>query len=155
MKNIIAKSSILLAIVFILIYLMCYFFKIHFNTTFSMPLGIYKEVENNIITKNDIVILKVPKKKEILLKKVIATKGDFVEVNASGIFINKIFIPNSAIFKVDSNNNPLEFNPIKYTLKDNEIFVKGEHIKSYDSRYFGVVNIINNKVKKVTPVLIF
>ncbi|MCV3371727.1 S26 family signal peptidase [Campylobacter lari] len=134
---------------------MCYFFKIHFNTTFSMPLGIYKEVKNNMIAKNDIVIFTIPQKKEILLKKVIATKGDFVEVNASGVFINKIFIPNSTIFKVDSNNNPLEFSPIKHILKDNEIFVKGVHVKSYDSRYFGVVNIINNEVKKVIPVLIF
>ncbi|WP_291950025.1 conjugal transfer protein TraM [Campylobacter sp.] len=58
MKNIFAKSSIILAIVFILIYLMCYFFKIHFNTTFSMPLGIYKIIFESFIKQIDTLFLK-------------------------------------------------------------------------------------------------
>ncbi|MEN3838742.1 signal peptidase I, partial [Campylobacter jejuni] len=31
----------------------------------------------------------------------------------------------------------------------------GENIKSYDSRYFGVINILQNEVKKVKIVILF
>lgn len=119
-----------------------------------MPLGLYQEV-NSTLNKNDIIILKIPQKKESLLKKIMALKGDIVEVNTNGIFINDILMPNSKIFAFDSKGNPLEFKPFKYKLKEHELFVMGENIKSYDSRYFGVVNVFENKVKKVKPLITF
>ncbi|EOZ6170682.1 S26 family signal peptidase, partial [Campylobacter coli] len=51
--------------------------------------------------------------------------------------------------------NLLEFKPFKRKLKENELFVMGENIKSYDSRYFGVVNILQNEVKKVKLMISF
>ncbi|BEK09770.1 hypothetical protein I12384_17110 [Campylobacter coli] len=120
-----------------------------------MPLGLYKEINSSTLNKNDIVLLKIPQKKEILLKKIIAVNGDFVEVNKQGVFINKILMPDSKIFSFDSKGNPLEFKPFKHTLKENELFVMGENIKSYDSRYFGVINILQNEVKKVKIVILF
>ncbi|EOJ2652597.1 S26 family signal peptidase, partial [Campylobacter coli] len=55
----------------------------------------------------------------------------------------------------DSEGNLLEFKPFKRKLKENELFVMGENIKSYDSRYFGVVNILQNEVKKVKLMISF
>lgn len=135
-------------------YLLFYFGGFYFNYTKSMPLGLYQEV-NSTLNKNDIIILKIPQKKESLLKKIMALKGDIVEVNTNGIFINDILMPNSKIFAFDSKGNPLEFKPFKYKLKEHELFVMGENIKSYDSRYFGVVNVFENKVKKVKPLITF
>lgn len=97
----------------------------------------------------------IPQKKEILLKKIIAVNGDFVEVNTQGVFINENLLPNSKIFSFDSEGNLLEFKPFKRKLKENELFVIGENIKSYDSRYFGVVNILQNEVKKVKLMISF
>ncbi|EAH5195231.1 signal peptidase I, partial [Campylobacter jejuni] len=47
------------------------------------------------------------------------------------------------------------FKPFKCKLKENELFVMGENIKSYDSRYFGVINILQNEVKKVKSIILF
>ncbi|EKB7133759.1 S26 family signal peptidase, partial [Campylobacter coli] len=58
-------------------------------------------------------------------------------------------------FSFDSEGNPLEFKPFKCKLKENELFVMGENIKSYDSRYFGVINILQNEVKKVKSIILF
>ncbi|EKS1214967.1 signal peptidase I [Campylobacter jejuni] len=139
----------------ILSYLIFYFGGFHFNHTRSMPLGLYKEISSSIFNKNDIVLLKIPQKKEILLKKIVAINGDFVEVNRQGVFINKTLMPDSKIFSFDSEGNPLEFKPFKCKLKENELFVMGENIKSYDSRYFGVINILQNEVKKVKSIILF
>lgn len=155
MRKAIAIFAFSFAFLLILSYLIFYFGGFHFNYTRSMPLGLYKEINSSTLNKNDIVLLKIPQKKEILLKKTVAVSGDFVEVNKQGVFINKILMPDSKIFSFDSKGNPLEFKPFKHTLKENELFVMGENIKSYDSRYFGVINILQNEVKKVKIVILF
>ncbi|EAI9929506.1 signal peptidase I [Campylobacter jejuni] len=139
----------------IFLYLIFYFGGFHFNHTRSMPLGLYKEIKSSTFNKNDVVILKIPQKKEILLKKIVAINGDFVEVNNKGVFINKTLMPDSKIFSFDSEGNPLEFKPFKRKLKENELFIMGENIRSYDSRYFGVVNTLQNEVKKVKSLILF
>ncbi|HHS6700355.1 TPA: signal peptidase I [Campylobacter jejuni] len=135
-------------------YFILYFGGFHFNYTKSMPLGLYQEIDSSTLNKNDIVLLKIPQKKVILLKKIVAVSGDFVEVNKQGVFINKTLMPNSKIFSFDGEGNPLEFKPFKHKLKENELFVMGENIKSYDSRYFGVINILQNEVKKVKSLIL-
>ncbi|EAL3652603.1 signal peptidase I [Campylobacter coli] len=155
MRKTIAIFAFSFAFLLILSYLIFYFGGFHFNYTRSMPLGLYKEINSSTFNKNDIVLLKIPQKKEILLKKIIAVNGDFVEVNTQGVFINESLLPNSKIFLFDSEGNLLEFKPFKRKLKENELFVMGENIKSYDSRYFGVVNILQNEVKKVKLMISF
>ncbi|MBZ7936327.1 signal peptidase I [Campylobacter sp. B0100352/1] len=155
MKKIITIFTFSSAFLLIFSYLIFYFGGFHFNHTRSMPLGLYQEIDSSTLDKNDIVLLKIPQKKEILLKKIVAVNGDFVEVNNQGVFINKTLMPDSKIFSFDSEGNPLEFKPFKYKLKENELFVMGENIKSYDSRYFGVVNILQNEVKKVKLLILF
>lgn len=125
------------------------------NTTQSMPLGIYQQINFKTLSKNDLISFKIPDKKEVLFKKIVALKGDFVEVNQNGVFINNTHLPNSKIFNTDSRGNPLSFKPLKKFLRSNEYFVMGEHIKSYDSRYFGIINIKNNQVNKLKPILLW
>ncbi|EOH3508443.1 S26 family signal peptidase, partial [Campylobacter coli] len=114
MRKAIAIFAFSFAFLLILSYLIFYFGGFHFNYTRSMPLGLYKEINSSTLNKNDIVLLKIPQKKEILLKKIVAVSGDFVEVNKQGVFINKILMPDSKIFSFDSKGNPLEFKPFKH-----------------------------------------
>lgn len=120
-----------------------------------MPLGIYQQIDFKALNKNDLISFKIPHKKELLFKKIVAINGDFVEVNQNGVFINNAPLPNSKIFNKDSQGNPLPFKPFKKFLKSNEYFVMGEHIKSYDSRYFGTINIKNNQINKLKPILLW
>ena len=53
-----------------------------------------------------------------------------------------------------TENNGINFYT-EDTVEKNEIFVVGEHPKSFDSRYFGAIDINKSRVKKIKPVLIF
>ncbi|OCR84701.1 hypothetical protein CFT13S00388_09635, partial [Campylobacter fetus subsp. testudinum] len=69
------------------------------------------------------------------------------------IKVNGQILPNSQVFKFDRNNNTLPIVNLKKFLNDDEILVMGEHIKSFDSRYLGVINVSETKAKKVKPIL--
>lgn len=126
------------------------------NNTYSMPLGIYKTQEdNNQISKNDLVIFKIPQFHKKLLKKVVATKNDLVLVNENGVYVNGIKLENSKIFHFDSMGQPLKMYPLNRVLNQDEIFTMGENIQSYDSRYFGVINLKDSNVKKVSKIFIW
>ncbi|WP_162165555.1 signal peptidase I [Campylobacter fetus] len=128
-----------------------YLFNIKINTTKSMPIGIYQIICNHIIVTGDIVIFKY--KNISFIKKVIAVAGDYVEIKNSQVFVNQKPINDSQIFKFDSNHNPLPNLAFSRVLKNNEIFVLGEHLKSFDSRYFGVLRLEKNDVKKAKEIL--
>ncbi|MCT7910725.1 S26 family signal peptidase [Aliarcobacter butzleri] len=132
-----------------------YFFGLIINYTASMPLGIYQIQEDTNISKGDLVLFEIKEKRERLLKKVVATKNDLVFVNEDGIFVNGILLENSKIFEFDSIGRSLKMYSINRALNQDEIFTKGEHIQSYDSRYFGAVNLKDNKVIKVNKLFIW
>lgn len=150
-----AKFSFFSAFVLLALCIFAYFDGLYYNDTASMPLGLYKEVKNSKLQKDDLVILVVPQKTEPLLKKIVALSGDLVEVNRTGVYINNVLMPNSTIFKFDSEGNPLEFKSFKGILKQDEIFVMGDHVRSYDSRYFNIINTHKNQVRKVRAVITF
>ncbi len=141
--------------VFSIILLMCilssfFYFGLLINTTISMPLGIYQIIHSNVsISKGDLIVFKIPKKSEQLLKKVVAIENDHIIVNQEGVFLNGVLVTNSKIFHFDSKGHPLTPKFIDRTLSKNEIFAMGEHIQSYDSRYFGTVYMQENNIKKV------
>ncbi len=116
-----------------------------------MPIGIYQTYNNDNILPGDIVTFNYQNVN--FLKKVIAVAGDYVEIKDSKIFVNHKLIKDSQIFKFDSNHNVLPTLSFSGVLKNNEIFVLGEHIKSFDSRYFGVLDIQKNSVKKAKEIL--
>ncbi|MDN5071430.1 S26 family signal peptidase [Aliarcobacter butzleri] len=132
-----------------------HFFGLIVNTTHSMPLGIYQIQENSNISKGDLVLFNIEDKKERLIKRVVATKGDLVLVNETGIFVNGTLLENSKIFEFDSIGRSLKMYSINRALNQDEIFTKGDHIQSYDSRYFGAINLKNNKVIKINKFLIW
>ncbi|MBZ7980341.1 S26 family signal peptidase [Campylobacter sp. RM12640] len=161
MKNIcksitkIIKYLILSLAAFVLIVIPLFFsFGLVINTTKSMPLGLYKKVDGPLV-KGDLVMLKVPTINEYLIKKIAATKGDLIEINSNGVYINNILQTNTKIFKYDTFNQPLHFNQLKTILKDNEFIALGEHIRSYDSRYFGIVKQYENNIKKLIKIITF
>lgn len=83
----------------------------------------------------------------------VAANGDFVRVDKNGVFINKILVKNSTIFKFDTKGNPLQNVNINRKLRTNEIFVMGDHKRSFDSRYFGIININDTKIQKAREIL--
>ncbi len=133
-----------------------YYFGLLINNTYSMPLGIYQiKKEDQYISKNDLVVFNIPQMEEKLLKKVVATKNDLVVVNETGVYVNGTLLENSKIFSFDTKGNPLKRAELNKILNENEIFAMGEHIRSYDSRYFGIINIKENKVLKVDKLFIW
>jgi signal peptidase I len=127
-----------------------YVFGLTVNLTNSMPLGIYQfSHENNTIAKNDLVVFHIPLKSEQLLKKVVAVENDHITVTQDGVFLNGAFVANSKIFHFDSKGHPLTPKLLDKTLAKGEIFAMGEHIQSYDSRYFGTVYMQENNIRKV------
>ena len=120
-----------------------------------MPIGLYQLYQDNNFQKNDLVILYSNITHGFLLKKIAATAGDLVNTNREGVHINGISIKNTKVFEFGSHQERLNFTPMKRILEKNEIFFVGEHPKSFDSRYFGAIDINKSRVKKIKPVLIF
>ena len=147
------KYFFIILISFILVGVFIFYtFNLKFNTTASMPLGIY-QIQNTTPKKGDLVIFKLSQNNKILLKRVVAANGDFVKVDKNGVFINKILVKNSTIFKFDTKGNPLQNVNINRKLRTNEIFVMGDHKRSFDSRYFGIININDTKIQKAREIL--
>lgn len=146
------KHFFITIILFILIGVFIFYtFNLKFNITSSMPLGIY-QIQNTTPKKGDLVIFKLLQNNKILLKRVVAANGDFVKVDKNGVFINENLVTNSNIFKFDTKGNPLKNANINTNLQQNEIFVMGDHEKSFDSRYFGIINTNDIKIQKVREI---
>lgn len=145
-------KTVLVALLFVTISLIgiFFFFGLTVNLTNSMPLGIYQFSQGNTdITKNDLIVLNIPQTSDQLLKKVIGIENDHVVVNQEGVFLNGALVANSKIFRFDSKGHPLTPNLLDKILVKNEIFAMGDHIQSYDSRYFGTVYVKENNIRKV------
>jgi conjugative transfer signal peptidase TraF len=86
---------------------------------------------------------------ESLLKRVVATPGDYVAVDNQGVFVNNTLINNS---KAEISHNEIMLHPqigYKQKLKDGEFFVMGDTVRSFDSRYFGPVTSKDIKLRAI------
>ena len=74
-----------------------------------------------------------------LLKPVVASAGDVVEVSARGISVNGALLPNTAPLTRDTKGRHLEAWPSgRYVVAPGTIWVASSyHPRSFDSRYFG------------------
>jgi conjugative transfer signal peptidase TraF len=74
-----------------------------------------------------------------LLKPVVASAGDVVEVSARGISVNGALLPNTAPLSRDTKGRHLEAWPSgRYVVDPGTIWVASSyHPRSFDSRYFG------------------
>ncbi|WP_442765280.1 S26 family signal peptidase [Sulfurospirillum cavolei] len=124
-------------------------FGLVINLTESMPQGLYQIVDDTNISKNDLIVFTIPHKSEQLLKKVVAAENDSVVINQNGVYVNDALLQNSKIFNIDSKGNPLTPHLLNKTLKRGEFLALGEHVQSYDGRYFGTIHMQDNHIKKV------
>ena len=76
-----------------------------------------------------------------LLKPVVASAGDTVELSARGISVNGVLLPNTAPLSKDTKGRPLQPWPFgRYLVADGMFWViSSYHPRSFDSRYFGPV----------------
>ena len=141
-------------------------FRLGFNVTDSMPMGIYLQSSNIKNIKIGDVVSFCPKDKFIsiylernyvrlkkdgfcgderplFIKKIIAQKGDTVEVKDHTVFINSKKIPRSFLFDTDENGLVLEHLPdgYRHELTENEFFCFGTgNERALDSRYYGIIH---------------
>lgn len=78
-----------------------------------------------------------------LLKPVIATAGDLVDVSAMGLAVNGRAVPNTAPMTVDIKHRSLPAWPSgRYVVPSTEVWVASSfNPRSFDSRYFGPVSV--------------
>lgn len=75
-----------------------------------------------------------------LLKKVVAVGGDRVDVDAHGVRINGVQLPDSAPKRLGRDGTRLPSAAGKWVLDSGQVWVAGEHPDSFDSRYFGPID---------------
>jgi signal peptidase I len=105
------------------------------------------------IKRGDIIVFKYPEDpRKNFLKRVIATEGDVIEGRNKKIFVNGKEIPEPYIQHSDSiirtsRDDPRDnFGPL--TLPKDKLFVMGDNRdQSYDSRYWGFIDIRDIKGK--------
>jgi conjugative transfer signal peptidase TraF len=126
------------------------------NRTHSLPAGFYYW-SGVPIKKGSIVLLRpdpsitseqlgIERGYELhglpLLKRVVATSGDWVSVSPSGVRINGETLANSSPLLRDKANRPLTMASMDhYKLSADEAFLMGVTSTSWDSRYFGPVSL--------------
>ena len=80
-----------------------------------------------------------------LLKRVVGVAGDVVKITPAGVFINGKEVPNSKFQAVGYDGIPMPKPKCldSCTIQKGEIWLAGDTLTSYDSRYFGPVLIKN------------
>jgi conjugative transfer signal peptidase TraF len=91
-----------------------------------------------------------------LLKPVVASIGDVVDVSADGLVVNGAQVPNTAPLPADTKGRPLAHCAFgRYSVPVGTVWVASSYSgRSFDSRYFGPVPVtaIRNRMR---PVLCF
>jgi conjugative transfer signal peptidase TraF len=134
---------------------------LRFNTTRSIPLGLYR-MSTDPIVKGASVLWCPPARPEFdmakergyigagycpggygyMMKKVLATHNDVVSVMDDGVMINGTLIPASRPFESDSMGRPLpRFRVTDHVLAASELLLMSDtNSRSFDARYFGPVH---------------
>lgn len=78
---------------------------------------------------------------ESLLKRVIGIPGDNIIIESDGMYLNGELVKNSI---ATNTYNGINLHPLAigymHTLQKNEYLIIGDSVKSFDSRYFGVIS---------------
>lgn len=138
------------------LFVVCDLSGIRFNTTPSLPVGIYIVADDKspliefcpagppgalaarrgYRTSGDCL-----DGASALLKPIVARAGDVVDVTADGIRVNELPVRNTAPLSFDTEHRPLEHYPFgRYVVSEGEVWVASSYNKrSFDSRYYGPV----------------
>ncbi|GHV19458.1 conjugal transfer protein TraF [Planctomycetales bacterium] len=132
-----------------------YVFNWHTNKSPSFPRGIYRLIERSPAS-GELVFFAPPdaeifreaqvrgyfKRGDYLLKKLVATSGDVVTIDATGVTVNGHRLPNSQPRAFDGAGRPLQAAVLRdYRLAGGEVLLMSDYSpQSWDARYFGVQN---------------
>ncbi len=131
---------------------------IRINTTPSLPVGLYIETAStsplvDFCPAEPAASLasargyraqgNCPDGASPLLKPVVASAGDVVEISSKGISVNARPLPNSAPLVKDTEGRPLQHYPYgRYVVAPGQVWVASSYnARSFDSRYYGPVSI--------------
>ena len=65
-----------------------------------------------------------------------------VTINEHGVYVNDVLYPNSKPLSHDQNGLAMPaLSMYQYELKENELLLMSDSDKSFDGRYFGVINV--------------
>ncbi len=152
---VIRRLALVAAGVFVGMFQLCGFLGLRINTSPSLPIGLYKataDTRANLVEfcpAEPFATLAIVRGYRDpgtchdgaapLLKPVVATSGDVVELSARGVSVNGVFLPNTAPLSKDTKGRPLEAWPFgRYVLAPETVWVASSyHPRSFDSRYFG------------------
>jgi conjugative transfer signal peptidase TraF len=127
-----------------------------YNGSESMPRGWYRIVDSGAhARKGDLVIVAPPHtvafgyafqrgyftEHDLLLKRLVAVPGDRLDIDAQGVRVNGLRLPNSTPKARDEAGRPLPqvYLP-DYPLQDGEVLLMSDYSPaSFDGRYFGPI----------------
>ena len=129
------------------------------NTSPSLPIGLYWQAQHPV-TQGSLVWFCPPKTPVIaiarergyldvgtcasgtrpLLKQVVATSGDLIEISQGATRVNGRNLPSSAQVIADPQGQPLPPYQAKRTLGQDQVLLMAlDHPRSFDGRYFGPI----------------
>lgn len=133
------------------------FSGVRVNASASLPIGLYKTTTNvnaklvEFCPAEPFASISVsrgyrskgncPDGGEPLMKPVIATAGDVVEISAQGVTVNTKLLPNSAALLFDSKGRPMLHYPFGkcHVAAGTVWIISSFNQRSFDSRYFGPI----------------
>lgn len=161
------KLAVTASIVFTGVFLFCGWLGLRFNTSPSLPLGLYVTTTDASVSLVEFCPAEPFATVSIargyrdpgacrdgaapLLKPIVASTGDTVELSAAGISVNGMLLRNTAPLGKDSAGRPLSPWPFgRYVVARETVWVASTYQpRSFDSRYFGPVpaSIIRHRLK--------
>ncbi len=134
-------------------------FGIIINYTESLPLGLYRKIAE-VPVRGSYVLFKLtnpeyrPYAQGQLIKRVAGIRGDHIRINCDEIWINGEAVKDSKQCLIDRNGSPLPTLVLDHVLADDELLCLGENVRSFDSRYFGIVKK-DQIITALSPVFTF
>ena len=143
--------------VFVLLVAVAYQSGVVINTTVSLPLGLYRSIDAPVERGAYVKFCPPPSAVfdeaqrrgylgagfcpggyEPMLKRVLAAKGDQVDVAAEGVHVNGRLVPLSAQMRADGGGRPMPRYVQQRVLTASELMLMSDVSGvSFDSRYFG------------------
>lgn len=117
--------------------------RIAYSMDYSLPYKWWLEVESFRDPKaGDYVLIKPPVENEytkgkLLVKKVVCSEGDHIRTEGLDFYCNGNYLGRART--ADSKGRPVKPVELNQYIGRGYYFVMGEHERSYDSRYFGLV----------------
>lgn len=144
---------------------------LRFNTTSSMPMGIYRLTASTpergdtvaYCLRGDAAELarnrgyltegSCPSGLAPVLKSVAGLPGDMLTQSTDGLSINEVLQPHSAVLPLDTQGRGMAGALMPSPVPDGMAVLMSDHPGSFDSRYFGFVPLAD--LRRYTPVFTF